>query len=223
MPVQHIYRLSPSGEGLFYGWFPAMHTRFDIAMSGTMQEQEMIVLTERIRKEVLHLESVGNFFDESSDGGVKMTFDSVISNKFYGLEEQIMGNLGTVEPEKGKYYFEDIAPAPAFLQLINDWENKLFDTLPFAGTSWAPETANENHGEYITGERPKTDGTSLMLDAFVEAVITRKQPLRIAEEGYYASQLCLLGHQAMEEERTLYFPEEYKIDYLNHKSVRQEK
>ena len=28
-----------------------------------------------------------------------MTFDSVISNKFYGLEEQIMGNLGTVEPE----------------------------------------------------------------------------------------------------------------------------
>lgn len=34
------------------------------------------------------------------DDGVKMTFDSVISNKFYGLEEQIMGNLGTVEPEK---------------------------------------------------------------------------------------------------------------------------
>lgn len=67
MPFQHIYRLSPSGEGLFYGWFPAMHTRFDIAMSGTMQEQEMIVLTERIRKEVLHLESVGNFFDESSE------------------------------------------------------------------------------------------------------------------------------------------------------------
>lgn len=156
------------------------------------------------------------------DDGVKMTFDSVISNKFYGLEEQIMGHLGTVEPEKGKYYFEDIAPAPAFLQLINDWENKLFDKLPFAGTSWAPETANENKGEYIIGERPKSDGTSLMLDAFVEAVITRKQPLQIAEEGYYASQLCLLGHQAMEEERTLYFPEEYKIDYLNHKSVRQE-
>ncbi len=156
------------------------------------------------------------------DDGVKMTFDSVISNKFYGLEEQIMGHLGTVEPEKGKYYFEDIAPAPAFLQLINDWENKLFDKLPFAGTSWAPETANENKGEYIIGERPKSDGTSLMLDAFVEAVITRKQPLQIAEEGYYASQLCLLGHQAMEEERTLYFPEEYKIDYLNHQSIKSE-
>ena len=154
------------------------------------------------------------------DDGVKMTFDSVISNKFYGLEEQIMGNLGTVEPEKGKYYFENVAPAPAFLQMVNDWENKVFDSLPFAGTSWAPETANENTGEFIIGERPKSDGTSLLLEAFVEAVITQKQPERIAEEGYYASMLCLLGHQALEEERMLYFPDEYKIDYLNHQSVK---
>ena len=154
------------------------------------------------------------------DDGVKMTFDYVISNKFYGLEEQIMGNLGTVEPEKGKYYFESVAPAPAFLQMVNDWENKVFDSLPFAGTSWAPETANENKGEFIIGERPKSDGTSLLLEAFVEAVITQKQPKNIAEEGYYASMLCLLGHQALEEERTLYFPDEYKIDYLNHQSVK---
>ena len=154
------------------------------------------------------------------DNGVKMTFDSVISNKFYGLEEQIMGHLGTVEPEKGKYYFENVSPAPAFLQLINDWENKLFDTLPFAGTSWAPETANVNTGEYIIGERPKSDGTSLLLDAFAEAVITQKQPANIAEEGYYASQLCLLGHEAIEQERTLVFPDEYKIDYLNHRSIK---
>lgn len=152
------------------------------------------------------------------DDGVKMTFDSVISNKFYGLEEQIMGHLGTVEPEKGRYYFENIPPAPGFLQMVNEWENKLFDSLPFAGTSWAPETANSNKGELILGERPKTDGTSLLLEAFVEAVITGKQPPRIAEEGYYASILCLLGHQAMEEEKTLRFPDEYKINYLNHQS-----
>ena len=156
------------------------------------------------------------------DNGVKMTFDSVISNQFYGLEEQIMGNLGTVEPEKGKYYFESVAPAPGFLQMVNDWENRLFDSLPFAGTSWASETANENKGEFILGERPKTDGTSLLLEAFVEAVITRKQPARIAEEGYYASMLCLLGDQALQEERTLYFPDEYKINYLNHHSQTSE-
>ena len=156
------------------------------------------------------------------DDGVKMTFDSVISNQFYGLEEQIMGNLGTVEPEKGKYYFESIPPAPGFLQMINDWENKLFDTLPFAGTSWAPETANEHKGALILGERTQSDGTSLLMEAFVEAVITRKQPARIAEEGYYASMLCLLGHQALQEEKTLYFPDEYKINYLNHQSKTSE-
>lgn len=35
--------------------------------------------------------------------------------------------------------------------------------------------------------------------------------------------LCLLGHQALEEERMLYFPDEYKIDYLNHQSVKHPK
>ena len=153
------------------------------------------------------------------DNGVKLNFESVISNKFYGLEEQILGNLGTVEPEKGKYYFENVEPAPGFLQLINDIENSLFDSLPFAGTSWAPETANVNKGEYIIGEKPTSDGTSLMLDAFVEAVITGKQPEKIAEEGYYASALCLLGHEAIEEEQIVSFPDAYKLNYLNHKKT----
>lgn len=152
------------------------------------------------------------------DDGVKMTFDSIISNKFYGLEEQILGNLGTLELEKGKYYFEDIAPAPGFMQMLNDWEKSIFEAVPFAGTSWAPETANINKGEYILGEPPKLDGTSLLLEAFVEAAITQKQPKNIAEEGYYASMLCLLGDQALTEERTVYFPDKYKINYLNHKA-----
>lgn len=147
------------------------------------------------------------------DDGVKMTYGSDIANKFYGLEEKILGHLGTVEPERGKYYFEDIDPAPAFMQMVNDWENKVFGSLPFAGTSWAPETANENHGEYILGKRPDNDGTSLLVDGFVEAVITGKQPPRIAEEGYYASLLCLWGHEALEREEVLDFPEEYLIDY----------
>lgn len=152
------------------------------------------------------------------DDGVKMTYDSVLSNKFYGLEEQIMCNKGTVELEKGKYFYEEVPPAPAFLQMINDMENAMFGSLPFAGTSWVPETANVNKGHYLLETKTVGDGTSLMLEAFVEAVITQKQPPLIAEEGYYATQLCLLGHQAMEEERTIVFPDEFKINYLNHKA-----
>lgn len=150
------------------------------------------------------------------DNGVRLTFDSISSNRFYGLEEKIMGRLGTIEPEKGKYYFESNPPAPGFLQLINNWENEFFGSLPFAGTSWAPETANKNNGEYLLGEKPKTDGTNLMLAAFVEAVITKKQPPHIAEEGYYASALTLLGDRAIEEGQMLTFPDEYKLNYLNH-------
>lgn len=150
------------------------------------------------------------------DNGVKMNFDSILSNKFYGLEEQILCSKGTVEPEKSRYYYEEIPAAPAFLQLINDVENALFGTLPFAGTSWVPETANANQGHYLLDSKPVGDGTSLMLDAFAEAVITQKQPPLIAQEGYYATQLSLLGHQAMSENKTLVYPDEYKIDYLNH-------
>ena len=149
----------------------------------------------------------------SFNTGETLNYGSVISNKFYGLEEKILGNLGTVEPETGKYFFEQTAPAPAFLQMLNTWENKLFDEIPFAGTSWAPESANVNKGQYILGERPKTDGTSLNTDAFIEAVITGRQPARIAEEGYYASLLALWGFEAIEKGEVLAFPEQYKIDY----------
>lgn len=152
------------------------------------------------------------------DSGVKMTYDSVLSNKFYGFEEKIMGTKGTVEPEIGKYYFEKNPPAPAFIRMIDEIEMDIFNAVPFAGTSWEPETASQNKGEYLLGKAPKEDGTSIMLDAFVEAVITRKQPENIVEEAYYASALSLLGHQAIEQERTIIFPDEYKINYLNHKA-----
>lgn len=155
------------------------------------------------------------------DNGVKMNYDSVLSSKFYGLEEQIMGSIGTIEPEKSRYFFEEIPPAPAFLQMVNDLENAVFGALPFAGTSWVPETANANKGYYLLDKRPDDDGTGLMLEAFAEAVITQKQPELIAEEGYYATALCLIGHQAMEEERTVVFPDEFKLDYLNHKSLNE--
>ncbi len=153
------------------------------------------------------------------ENGVKLNFDSVLSNKFYGLEEQILCTKGTIEPEKSKYYYEEVPAAPAFLQMINDVENAVFGSLPFAGTSWVPETANTNEGHYLLDKKPETDGTSLLLEAFAEAVITGKQPPLIAEEGYYATQLSLLGHQAMAEEKTLVFPDEFKINYLNHKKI----
>jgi hypothetical protein len=106
--------------------------------------------------------------------------------------------------------------------MVNEIEHKLFDSLPFAGTSWAPETANNNRGEYLTGERPKGDGSDLITAAFIEAVITRKQPENIAEESYYASAMALWGDDALQQGQILPFPEEYKLDYLNHRRKQTE-
>ena len=157
--------------------------------------------------------------------GVKMTYESIISNKFNGLEEQILGNKGTMELEKGKYYFEDVKPAAGILQLINKVEHGIFDNMPFAGPSWVPETAIEQRPEYVMDRVSSTsgastvgaedDGTIELVDAFSHSVITGKPVANLVEEAYYASVLALMGLQAMEEQRIITFPEQYKIPYLN--------
>ena len=157
--------------------------------------------------------------------GVKMTYESVISNKFNGLEEEILGTKGSMTPEKGKYFFEDVKPAPGVLQMINNIEHKVFDNVSFAGPSWVPETANKNNGipimdniTSITGESSvgaSGDGSIELVTAFCQAAITGKPVERLVEEAYYSSVLAILGLQAMEEQRIITFPDEYKIPYLN--------
>lgn len=150
------------------------------------------------------------------DNGVKMSYESTNSNKFYGLEEKILCEKGTFELERGKYYHEEIPPAPAIMQLLRDKESDLFDAIPIAGSSWIPETATGNKGHYLLDRKPQGDGTRELLEAYAEAVITGIQPPGFAEESYYGTMLCLLGHQAMEEDRAVVFPDAYKLPYLNH-------
>ena len=58
------------------------------------------------------------------------------------------------------------------------------------------------------------DGSDEILSAFCQSCITGEKAANVVEEAYYSSILCLLGNQAMDEGRTLDFPEEYKIPYL---------
>jgi len=156
--------------------------------------------------------------------GVRLTFESIISNKFYGMGEEILGDKGTIELDKGKLFFEQIKPAPGIQQLVNQIEHKVFDVVPVAGPSWVPETASENKGENIVdlihaekgGKKIVTtdDGSIALVSAFCDSVITGKPVKNLVEEAYYASVLSLLGLQAMEEKRILPFPEELKIAYL---------
>ena len=157
--------------------------------------------------------------------GVKMTYESMIANKFFGLEEEIMGTKGTMELEKGKYYFEAGETAPGIMQLINQVEHKVFDNVSFAGPSWVPETASVNKGHSILDNVTVVSGASSvgavgdgsleLMTAFCEAAITGRPAQNLVEEAYYSSVLSLLGKQAIEEERVITFPDEYKILYLN--------
>ena len=68
--------------------------------------------------------------------------------------------------------------------------------------------------EYRVVISPKMKAVSdVLTEAFVEAALTGKQPAGIAEEGYYASILCLWGHEAISQGQMLEFPKEYCIDY----------
>lgn len=144
-------------------------------------------------------------------GGTHMIYDSMCSNKHYGLEEQIMGPKGTIEPEKNKIYSENPPPAPGILQLINDIEKSTFKTIPVGGASWVPETAKEYKGEYIVDKYPITEDTQLQMEAFVQSVRDNKQIDKMIDFAYYASLFALLGDKAMREQKIIHLTDEWVI------------
>lgn len=157
---------------------------------------------------------------------VKITYESLISNKFNGMEEQVLGHKGTMNFATGFYYLEDENSGNSGIeQLLSQIGNKVFSAIPAAGSSWRPETKKESKPyPIIKGNFSVSDGASMigavqdgsdeMLSAFCQACITGEQGKDIVEEAYSASTLCLLGNQAMKEQRKIDFPEEYKIPYM---------
>ncbi len=142
--------------------------------------------------------------------GTQFIYDSVISNKHYGCEEQIMGNKGTMELEVNKYYSETIPQAPAIVQLINDIEKDVFDNIPIGGASWVPETAVQYKGNYIS-ENYKMDEVKLQLEAFVKYIRKGKAPESLPIEGYNSSIWTLLAEQAIKTGQKLTLPDKYKV------------
>ena len=158
--------------------------------------------------------------------GVKTTYESLIANKFNGMGEQVLGSKGTMELATGEYFFEYAKPAAGILQLINQVEHKVFDNIPVAGPSWVPEVATEHETNYVLEGKINInsglsmtgaykDGSEELIASFCQAAITGEKAKNIVEECYCSTILCLMGNQAMDEQRKIDFPEEYKIPYLN--------
>lgn len=158
--------------------------------------------------------------------GRNIAYESLISNKFNGMEEQILGKNGTVDLSKGVYYLEEDNLVYGVRQLLTQVQNGLFAAVPTAGPSWRPElrdkyvphaimqksTTATTSGESMTGV--VNDGSDAIMAAFCQSCITGEKAENVVEEAYCATILCHMGNLAMDEKRVVTFPEEYIIPYI---------
>ncbi len=140
-------------------------------------------------------------------GGAKCIYDSLISNEHYGLEEQIMGDKGTIEPELNRIYSENPPVSPGIKQLIHNVKSDIFEVIPIGGATWLPEVASFNNGNRIAAY--DNNDTYLELVGFVKAVKAGKPYPNLLREGYHATVAALLGLQAMETNSVVSWPVEY--------------
>lgn len=146
----------------------------------------------------------------SYPNGVQFIFDSMISNKKYGLEEQILGHKGTIEFETNRYFTETPPPAPGIKQLINDIEHGIFDNINVAGTSWVPETAVTYQGERIMPKDEYND-TQLQFVAFAGFIREGKAPEKMTRDSYYGSLWTILAESAIDSGQKITIPEKYIV------------
>lgn len=142
--------------------------------------------------------------------GTQFVYDSMTSNRFYGLQEQILGDKGTIELETNKMFSENPPKPAGIYQLINDIEHGIFNNIPIGGATWIPETAMKYNGEYIS-DKFELDETRLQLEAFVGSIRNGKPIPGLFEQGYHASVWTLLGQQAMETQQKVELPKELKL------------
>jgi len=146
----------------------------------------------------------------SYEDGTQFIYDSMTSNKKYGLEEQIMGHKGTIEFEVNRYYSETPPPAPGILQLLNDIESGIYKDAQIGGASWVPETAVTYQGEPIVQDTDFYD-SALQLEGFAKYIREGKAPEKLTREGYKATIWTLLGEKAIENGEKLELPEKFRI------------
>jgi predicted dehydrogenase len=142
--------------------------------------------------------------------GVKFIYDSMTSNVKYGLEEQIMGDMATIEFEVNRHYAEVPPPAPGIQHLIHDIEHGILDKIAVAGSSRVPEPASTYRGEPIVHHTDFLD-TRLELESFALFIRDGKIPEKMVQDPYYTSIWTLLGEQAIDTGQQLSMPSKYLI------------
>ncbi len=148
--------------------------------------------------------------------GIHMTFDSIISNKHFGMGEQILGSEGTIDLVRGVIYQETPPQKSGIRQLLDQIEQGVLSNAAFAGTSWAPEDASRDPGirfaDHVTLNDGASsvgaagDGSAELMHAYCQAVISGEQPEEIVEEARSSTLLALLGDRATREKTYINIP-----------------
>lgn len=141
-------------------------------------------------------------------GGVHFVYDSLSSNAFHGLEMQIMGSKGTLEMEEGWFYPETVPPAPGIVQLLQQIERGVKQTIPIGGHSWSANTRAE--GVALPDTQDRDDGTGLSLAAFVSAIRQGQRMPYMVDHAYRSGVAALMGQMAMEEGREVLWPGDFR-------------
>ena len=72
--------------------------------------------------------------------GVNMTFESVISNKHYGMGEQILCKDATIDLVMGRLYAENPKRRSGIRQLVGEIEQGIFSSSPLPGRAGLRKT-----------------------------------------------------------------------------------
>lgn len=88
-PIQHVYRSSHEGDGLFYAWFLSMHTRVDIILCSRKSEEELLLTVNHIYDTLCQLEKTANYYDPTSElarvNRMAATSPVVLSEELYAM------------------------------------------------------------------------------------------------------------------------------------------
>jgi predicted dehydrogenase len=142
--------------------------------------------------------------------GTHVVYDSLISNRFYGFEIQVMGPKGTIEGESGRLYAENPPPAPGIMQLINGLEHGFFDTVPISGPSWVPDLKKDTKGNPLVQEKETDDGTAISLAAYANAIRSGEPIPGMMEQACRAGVCVLMGEASMEQQQEIAWPEGFR-------------
>lgn len=139
--------------------------------------------------------------------GTHVVYDSLISNKKYGMQIEAMGPLGTIEMETGYIFKEFPRPAPGIIQLLNNIEKEVFDVVPVGGPTWVPDDPSEDKGTYLLDRIIKSDGTDIQMESFVSDVRKNRLDPWLTRQGFYASIATLMGFESMISNRIVSWPD----------------